>query len=64
LANQYKLRRLAARARKEFKSKYESTLRELGSARASVVVFDKTECDGCALHMLTLLLYKPSTPLC
>jgi hypothetical protein len=45
------LLRLAARARKDFKSKYESTLRELESTRASGVVFDETEFDGCALHM-------------
>jgi hypothetical protein len=51
LANQDKLLRLAAHDRKDFKFKYESTLRELESARASVVVFDKTKCDECALHM-------------
>jgi hypothetical protein len=38
------LLRLAACERKEFKSKFES-------ARASVVVSDKTKCDGFALHM-------------
>ena len=43
--------RLPAREMKEFKCKYESTLRELESARASIVVFDETDCDGCALHM-------------
>jgi cobyrinic acid a,c-diamide synthase len=51
LANQDKFLRLAVRERKDFKFKYESMLRELESARASVVVSDETECDGCALHM-------------
>jgi hypothetical protein len=50
LANQNKLLRLAVRERKDFKFKYKSTLRELEFARASVVVSDETECDGCALH--------------
>jgi hypothetical protein len=45
------LLRLAAHEKKEYKSKYDSTLRELESARASVVVCDETECDGCALHI-------------
>ena len=43
--------RQAARGRREFRSKYESTLRELESARASVEVSDETECDECTLHM-------------
>jgi hypothetical protein len=51
LASQDKLLKLAARERKDFKFKYESTLRELESARALVMVFDETECDECALHM-------------
>jgi hypothetical protein len=51
LAIQDKSLRLAAHERKEYKCKYETTLRELESARASVVVFDETECDECALHM-------------
>jgi hypothetical protein len=37
LANLAKLLRLVARERKDFISKYESTLRELESARASVM---------------------------
>jgi hypothetical protein len=45
------LLRQAARERREFRSKYESTLRELESARASVEVSDETECDECSLHM-------------
>jgi hypothetical protein len=49
--NLNKLLRLATRERKEFKFKYESMLRELESARASVVVSDEAECDECALHM-------------
>jgi hypothetical protein len=63
LASQDKLLRLAARERKAFKFKYESTLRELESARALVVVFDKTECDECALHMsnITTLHTKYAT---
>jgi hypothetical protein len=51
LASQNKLLRQAAHERREFRSKYESTLRELESARASVDVSDETECDECALHM-------------
>jgi hypothetical protein len=46
LASQDKMLRLATHERKEFKSIYESTLRELESARASVVVSDETECVG------------------
>jgi hypothetical protein len=48
LGNQDNLLRLATHERKEFKSKYESMLRELEFARASVVV---SFSDGCALHM-------------
>jgi hypothetical protein len=51
LANLDKSLRIAARERKDFKFKYKSTLRKLESGRASVVVSDETECDGCALHM-------------
>jgi hypothetical protein len=51
LSSQDKLLRLPARERKYFKFKYESTLKELESARASVVVSDETKCDECALHM-------------
>jgi hypothetical protein len=47
LASQDKLLRLATHERKDFKRKYESTLRGLESARASVVVSDETRCDGC-----------------
>jgi hypothetical protein len=54
LASQDKLLRLAARERKDFKFKYESTLKETESTRASIVVFDETECDECALHMLNI----------
>lgn len=63
LASQDKLLRQAARDRREFRSKYESTLRELESARASVVVSDETECDECALHMsnITTLQTKYAT---
>jgi hypothetical protein len=46
-----KLLRQAACERREFKSKYKITLRELESARASVVVYGETECDECTLHM-------------
>jgi hypothetical protein len=57
------LLRQAARERRQFRSKYESTLRELESARASVEVSDETECDECALHMsnITTLQTKYST---
>jgi hypothetical protein len=48
------LLRLASHERKEYKCKYETTLRELESARASVVVFNETECDECTLHMLNI----------
>jgi hypothetical protein len=51
LDSQDKLLRQAARGRREFRSKYERTLRKLESARALVVVSDETECDECALHM-------------
>jgi hypothetical protein len=63
LASQDKLLRQAARNMREFRSKYESTLRELESARASVEVSDETECDECALHMsnITTLQTKYST---
>ena len=54
MANLDKLLRLATRERKEFKSKYEGTLRELESAIALVVVYDETECHGCAFHMLNI----------
>jgi hypothetical protein len=49
--------------RREFRSKYESTLRELESARVSVVVSDETECYECALHMsnITTLQTKYAT---
>jgi hypothetical protein len=57
------LLRLASCERREFRSKYESTLRELESARALVEVSDETECDECALHMsnITTLQTKYST---
>jgi hypothetical protein len=45
------LLRLAAREMREFGSKYKSKLKELKSARTSVVVFDETKCDDCDLHM-------------
>jgi hypothetical protein len=63
LASQDRLLRKAAHERREFRSKYESMLKELESARASVVVFDKTECDECALYMsnITTLQTKYST---
>jgi hypothetical protein len=63
LASQDKLLGLAAHERRDFRSKYESTLREHKSTRASVMVFDETECDGCALHMsnITTLQTKYAT---
>jgi formyltetrahydrofolate hydrolase len=63
LASQDKLLRLAARERKDFKSKYESIHRDLESARVSFMVSDETECDGCALHMsnITTLQTKYAT---
>jgi hypothetical protein len=62
LASQDKLPRLAVHERKD-KFKYESTLREFESARASVVVPDETKCDECALHMsnITTLQTKYAT---
>jgi hypothetical protein len=63
LDSQDKFLRQAACERREFRSKYKSTLRELQSARASVVVSDGTECDECALHMsnITTLQTKYSS---
>jgi hypothetical protein len=63
LASQDKLLRLASRKRNYFKSKYESTLRELVSTRAFVMVSDETECYGCALHIsnITTLRTKYAT---
>jgi alkylhydroperoxidase family enzyme len=63
LASQDEMLRQAARERREFRSKYESTLKELESARASVEVSDENECDECALHKLniTTLQTKYST---
>jgi hypothetical protein len=63
LASPDNLLRQDARERREFRSKYESTLRELESARASVMVSDKTECDECALHLsnITTLQTKYDT---
>jgi hypothetical protein len=63
LMSQKKLLRQAAHERREFISKYERTLRELESARASVVVPDETECDERALHMsnITTLQTKYTT---
>jgi hypothetical protein len=52
VASQDKLLRLVAHERKEYKCKDEATLRELESARASVVVSGEIECDECALYML------------
>jgi hypothetical protein len=37
--------------RKQCKSKYEIMLREIESARACILVSDKTKYDECALHM-------------
>jgi hypothetical protein len=51
LASQDKLLRLAARERKYFKFKYESTLREPKFSRASVAVYDEAKFDECDLHM-------------
>ena len=50
LASQDKMHRLAAHEKKDFKFKYKSTLRELESARASVVVSDETECHVRCTH--------------
>jgi hypothetical protein len=51
LASQDKFLRLPACERKDFNSKYKSTLKDLESATSSLVVSDETECDRCALHM-------------
>jgi ferredoxin len=63
LVSQDKLLRQATRERREFRSKFESMLRELESARASIEVSNETECDECALHMsnITTLQTKYST---
>jgi hypothetical protein len=55
LASQDMLLRLASRERREYKCKYKTTLRELECPRASMVVFDETECDKCALHMSNII---------
>jgi hypothetical protein len=57
------LLRQAAHEGREFRSKYESTLRQFDVARASVMVSDETECDGCTLHMsnITTLQTKYAT---
>jgi hypothetical protein len=44
--------------RRKFRSMYGSTLRELESARASVMVSDETECDVCALHMSNITNFQ------
>jgi hypothetical protein len=54
LASQDKLLSLTARERKDSKYKYENTLRELESTRASIVVSVETKCDRCVLHMLNI----------
>jgi hypothetical protein len=51
LASLDKLLKIDARERKEYKYKYETTLRKLESARAFVVVSNKTDCDECTIHM-------------
>ena len=63
LASQDKLLRHATHEKREFISKYESTLRELEYARDSVVVSDETEYDECPLHMsnITTLQTKYAT---
>jgi hypothetical protein len=58
LASQDKLLRHAAYERREFRSKYESTLRKLEFPKASVVVSDETECDECALHMSNITTFQ------
>jgi hypothetical protein len=57
------LLRLASHERRDYKSKYKSTLRELESARASIMVSNETECDGYALHIsnITTLYTKYAT---
>jgi hypothetical protein len=52
LASHDKFLRLA-HERKDFKSMYQSMLRELESFRASIMVSNEIKCDGCALHMST-----------
>jgi hypothetical protein len=54
LASLDKFLMFAGHERKDYKRKYESMLRELESARASVMVSDETECDECTLHMLNI----------
>lgn len=63
LASQDKLLRLVICVRKEQKCKYEATLRELETARDTMVVFDEIECDECTLHMsnITVLQTKYAT---
>jgi hypothetical protein len=51
LASQDKLVRLVECERIEYKCKYKFTLKELESARASILLSDETECDEYAIHM-------------
>ena len=55
LFSQDKLLKHAACERKEYKDKLEIALKELEEAKKhAVAVFDKVECDECAVHMTNL----------
>ena len=58
LLSQDKLLRRAARERKEFRQKWEDTVRELEFAKSTVVVSEEVECEMCTTHMTDLLTLR------
>ncbi|MEY8874858.1 hypothetical protein, partial [Haemophilus sp. SZY H52] len=58
LLSQDKLLRRAARERKEFRQKWEDTVKELEFARSTVVVSEEAECESCTAHMTDLLTLR------
>jgi len=65
LISQDKLLKRAAHERKEFKDKLEIALKELEEAKKhAVAVFDKVECDECAVHMSSLTSFNQNMLLC
>jgi hypothetical protein len=47
----------AARERKDYKSKYESTFRKLEFARAFIMMSDKTKCDEYSLYKTNITIW-------
>ncbi|MGZ7907529.1 hypothetical protein, partial [Haemophilus sp. SZY H53] len=58
LLSQDKLLRRAARERKEFRQKWEDTVKELESVKSTVVVTEEDECEMCTTHMTDLLTLR------